>query len=443
MFAFACHPSKTMESRIGWNRAVLAAKRFDTTVLFGEDVSIEELEREKQSIPWKNALTFIKVPHSTIGKYAINVPGFFYYCYGGWQKRAFQYASKLQEAISFDVVHQVTYCGYREPGHGWKLPCKFVWGPIGGTQNFPVKFSSELGLGGVIRELSRNAINRYQLRHSRHVLKAVRKSSVLVVANSTVEADAVHNWGVTPKLQLEIGISGDSIHIKEKRPPNQPLRILWAGRLKPWKCLSLLIRGLEKLPEDCPVQVRVLGVGEYRARWQKLAKKLGVDGCIEWVGWPVYESSLVHYDWADVFAFTSMRDTSGTGILESLASGTPIIGVRHQGMQDILTYECGIGVEVTNPCNVADQFRDAIVSLSRDRERLEKLSHGAMSRASKYSWEKLGVEMDCFYESLGAFEKTNDDDLEGSNPRWKAVPETQRENFSFIRHFGARRMKSD
>jgi glycosyltransferase involved in cell wall biosynthesis len=132
----------------------------------------------------------------------------------------------------------------------------------------------------------------------------------------------------------------------------------------------------------------VLGEGPSQRRWQRLARKLGVAPRVEWVGWPVYGGQLPHYDWADVFAFTSLRDTSGTGLLEALAAGAPIIGVDHQGAADIMTEHCAIRVPVTTPVATIAGFRAAVLQLSSDGALLEQLSHGALQRAADFHWEK-------------------------------------------------------
>ena len=56
-------------------------------------------------------------------------------------------ARELDARIDFDVVHQVTGTGFREPGHLWKLGKPFVWGPIGGLQFFPLRLFNAVPFG--------------------------------------------------------------------------------------------------------------------------------------------------------------------------------------------------------------------------------------------------------------------------------------------------------
>ena len=49
-----------------------------------------------------------------------------------------------------DNVHvkqpKLTMTGFREPGFFWKSPIPFVWGPIGGMSNIPLKYFPKMGI---------------------------------------------------------------------------------------------------------------------------------------------------------------------------------------------------------------------------------------------------------------------------------------------------------
>jgi hypothetical protein len=144
----------------------------------------------------------------------------------------------------------------------------------------------------------------------------------------------------------------------------------------------------------------VLGVGGCERRWRRLAERLGIASSIEWCGWGNYSQVLPHYQWADVFAFTSLRDTSGAGLLDALAAGVPIVGVDHQGAADIMTDQCAIRVPVSGPAATIAGFRDAIVSLAHDGELLERLSRGALVRSREFHWDRQGEMMNRVYRQV-------------------------------------------
>ena len=129
----------------------------------------------------------------------------------------------------------------------------------------------------------------------------------------------------------------------------------------PRKALSLLIKALARLPDDARYELRVLGEGSERRRCEQLARDLGVDPHCTWLGWVSYEQAISQYDWADVFAFTSLRDTTGTVVLEALGAGLPVMCLDHQGVGDIVDNSCGIKVPVSKPPEVIAGLCAAIV----------------------------------------------------------------------------------
>ena len=145
---------------------------------------------------------------------------------------------------------------------------------------------------------------------------------------------------------------------------------------------------------------RVVGEGPEKKRWQRLARRYGADRHITWAGQLTHEATMAQYAWADVFAFTSLRDTTGTVIVEALGHGLPVVCLDHQGAHDVVTEQCGIKVPVTTPREVIDRLADAVVSLARDPQRCEQLSQGAIERAQHYSWSRQGEEMAAIYRRV-------------------------------------------
>jgi glycosyltransferase involved in cell wall biosynthesis len=220
------------------------------------------------------------------------------------------------------------------------------------------------------------------------VRRAVTQAAAVFAANRSTQRDLERRTGLRLQLELETGLDYETQHSKALTSIDQPLRILWVGRLRPWKGLPLLLHAMAKLPESQKCELRVVGDGSSKANWRRLANRLGVADQITWFSKPPYRDSMHHYEWADVFAFTSLRDTSGTGLLESLAAGVPIIGLDHQGAADMITEQCGIRIPVLNPKQSIAAFTRALVDVSSDRQRLLALSQGASLQACVYTWSQ-------------------------------------------------------
>ncbi len=400
--AHACHPHQSMESRIGWYRAVHAARRHDVTVLHGDATNDALLRDEAQRLGIGDRMHFVGIDRCGLGEFFNRWATTYYVGYRLWHRCAFKEARRLHIEKPFDLAHQTTYCGYREPGEAWRLGVPFVWGPVGGTQAFPTAYLTQLAPRDAWIELCRNAINAWQLRFSRRVHGAIRRASVVVAATQKAADDLRKATGRMTPVLLETGLDIPIVPARAPRQPGEPLWILWSGRLRAWKTLPLLLKALPLLPPDVDWRLRILGVGPSEKAWRREAERLGVADRIEWLGWPDYRSTLPHYQWADVFAFTSMRDTSGTGLLEALASGTPIVGVDHQGAADIMTPECAVPVAVGAPKDTVRGMAVALTRLAREPDLWRRLSEGARAVAAERLWDGQADVLLGWYESAVA-----------------------------------------
>jgi len=346
-------------------------------------------------------LHFAFLPEKAWAPLAWRIPGVGYLSYNLWQRRALRLARALHKEVGFDLVHHVNIIGFREPGYLWKLGLPFVWGPIGGTQNYPWRFLLEAGVPGALSEAVRNVLNRLQFRWSCRVRRACRVAASVIAANSTGQRDFMRVHGVSPILMREVGVA----EVCDRRPQRMPydrLRILWSGSLITRKALSILIKALAQLPTGVKFELRVVGDGPLRSRSARLACRLGIDRHVTWLGQLSHSDALEQYSWADVFVFTSLRDTGGTVVPEALAAGLPVVCLDHQGVHDVVTDDCGIRIPVTTPVDVVGRLSDTIADLASDPLRLEQLSLGALERAHDYVWSRRGEQLAAVYRtSLG------------------------------------------
>lgn len=400
MLAYSFAPSGTMEERNGWQRAILAARQLDVTVAYFPVSTIDELKlRIPESLP-DGALDFMPIEDNWLSKKLKKFDLGFYLSYRLWHWKAYQTANRIHAINPFDASHLVTLCGFREPGYINKLDIPHIWGPLGGTHDFPKGFLSSIDTRNQIRETIRSAINSYQLKWSPRVRRAVRRSAAVIASTTSAHSDLKSGFGISTKIELETGLDHAIPASRMARNPDQPLKILWAGRLREWKGLPILLHAIAELPNTLSVQVRILGDGSSKGNWIKLANKLGVEKSIEWIPWSKYSETLQYYKWADVFAFTSLRDTSGTGLLEALAAGCPILGLNHQGAMDIMTEECAIRVSVADWFTAVSGFRDGIIRLAEDADEWLRLSHVASLRAKDYDWNNRQTCFESIYRGL-------------------------------------------
>lgn len=117
-------------------------------------------------------------------------------------------------------------------------------------------------------------------------------------------------------------------------------------------------------------------------------------------GFLPYADALDSYADADLFVFSSLRDTSGNVVLEAFANGLPVVALDHQGGRDMVTGDCGVKVPVTWPEETARGIAEAVRSIVATPERYDRLSVGAVERAKHYFWDRNGEVMYEIYAEI-------------------------------------------
>jgi glycosyltransferase involved in cell wall biosynthesis len=236
--------------------------------------------------------------------------------------------------------------------------------------------------------MCRSIVNNLQLRLSPRVRGASRKAAAIVAANSTNQRDFARAHGILPLVLPDVGLAKVDAAPRGRESRRGPLRILWSGLLIHRKALHLLLHALARLPQGVSYELRILGEGPQRGRWERFARRAGVAAHTTWLGRLPHCEALRQYAWADVFVFSSLRDTTGTVVMEALGAGLPVICLDHQGVRDVVTDDCGMKIPVTTPREVIVGLSEAITRLAKDETEWERLSRGALERARQYLWSR-------------------------------------------------------
>lgn len=396
--AYACGPGRGSEPAVGWHRAVEAARYCDVWVICEGREFRQSIEAYLDVHGPLDGLQFHFVDKPAAETSGLYFPGSYYVAYHQWHRRAGQLARELHRQIRFDLVHQVNLCGFREPGYGRTVDAPFVWGPVGGTQNHPWRNLDQAGARGALQEATRTCLNVIQLYGSRRVREAAWHASLVLAANQTVQRQFERAIGRPVEVMCEIGTP--RVHEPPEKGPAKPVRLLWAGECRPFKALPLLLRALRGVPNVDDFQLRVVGDGPDRKRWQAMAARWNLNRRIEWTGWVHHEQMAAHYDWAHALVFTSLRDTTGTVVLEALSRGLPVVGPRHQGIGELVTRNCGLLVPVASTATMVRQYAAALRRLVSDPHLWSELSCNALRRASAYTWRAQGLRMRNYYRRV-------------------------------------------
>lgn len=156
----------------------------------------------------------------------------------------------------------------------------------------------------------------------------------------------------------------------------EPIELVIVGRVSESKNQMEAIIALLLIRERVEASLRIVGDGDedYISRCKDIAKNLGLENHIEWVG---YKDEIdEEYRDADVTIVPSKCEAFGRVVIESMALGTPVVGRQSGGIPEIIeSGESGLLY------SELPQLVNSIMRLYREPEFYTSISSTAFQRA--------------------------------------------------------------
>ena len=396
---YACTPYKGSEPGMGW-KFVNSLSKYHELYVITETKFKPDLERYFSEHPEnQSSFHFFFIQKDRHKKLRKIWPPSYYWFYRKWQKKAYELAKRLDSKENFDVIHQLSMTGFREPGYLWKLNKPLVWGPIGGMHQSPWKLLPYIGLYGMVYYGFRNLLNLKDIYLKRLPRIMARHSSAIIAATQDAQTVVREVWKRDAVLIPEAGLSTDSDSFVESTNRGDYLRIVWSGQHTPSKALNLLLDALAECKNKERMVLHVLGQGKYTQRWQKRAVQNNLEQVV-WYGWIEKEKAIDVMRSCDVLCITSMADLTSAVLLEGLSYGLPVIAMNLFGFANTITDKCGIKIDVHSKKQVVRDFAKALDMLCENEKLRKSLSKGAIERVKEYSWEKKAQQIDEIYQQV-------------------------------------------
>ena len=341
---------------MGWNFAYHIARHHDVHVLVEEEKFKEKLLTFSAENPDAvSNITFhflAKKRHRTLRKIW---PPSYYWFYREWHNRAYAYARELDKTENFDIVHQVTISGFREPGFLWKLGKPFIWGPLGGFTDTPWCLMSSLGWKGALHFGVRNIVNYFHKRWGKLPRAAAQNSHTILTSTTQAVREIREYWHKDAVMMNEVGLeTRHTPYSPQKHEAGTPLRICWAGEHIPRKALDLLLHALPLCKEK--MELHVLSKGPRMQAWKKLTSKLGLDNIVTFHGFVPREEAFHIMGTSHVFCITSVREDTSTVVFEAFRYGLPIVALDHCGFATVINETCGIKIPIQSRKQVIEDY---------------------------------------------------------------------------------------
>lgn len=237
---------------------------------------------------------------------------------------------------------------------------------------------------------------------------AARVSDRLVgVSQATV--DDLVRLGVAPADKFRVvplGLNLDSYQELELMPDKvarrelgidvEGLLFVYVGRIAPIKRLDVLLKSLALAREEGDqIQLAIVGDGEQREDLQGLARGLGIESSVHFLGYRTDLDRVMAA--ADAVVLSSDNEGTPVSLIEAAASGRPVVATDVGGVRDVVTDKTGIVVAPDDPKALAG----GMVTLARDLDMRRDLGgHARAHSVSHYSAGRLIRDIDSLYSEL-------------------------------------------
>ena len=327
--------------------------------------------------------------------------------YMAFTKAIFPIARELHEKNRFDLSHHVTYSTWRVASPLWRLGVPFIWGPISGTEEFPLlhfgrmlspsafAFESARILGGYysycLPEVHRCARNAF------HIFAAHREAVAhLSRLRGTSDGISVLSYYSFSPERIE-AIARCDFPVRRGRP----LKIFAAGNLEGRKGVAMALHGLAQAKQKgVKFSYRITSRGPEFEHLKSLAKRLGIAEEVDLGRQMPREDYIRELQDTDLYLLPSLREGGGLTMMEAMLAGCVPIVAACGGPGTTVTNECGVSVPVTTPKQMAAEIADAVIRFDRDRDLMARMAQVASKRiAETYTEQKFISAMNAVYQS--------------------------------------------
>ena len=363
---FAISPYRGSEAICAWKTAYYLSKKYKVLVLTREN-NKDEINNFFSFNSSINNLSFLYCESKFFYElYKLN--GHFYFLYyKAWQKKAFKYLKNNNVLDSIDIIQHISLGDFREPGYLWKLKKKFIFGPVGGAQVTPKCFNNELKRHK-LNEFLRKIINNFSIITIRY-RKAMRNTQCIFTANYETEMFLKKKYNNKIITITENGV--DIIKENKLKSFNKQLKFLWCGRLIYRKGLIYILKVIYSV--DKSIIFNIYGEGPEKTKLLNFIKNNNLYNVKIKDPLPYAELQKIYNDY-DVFLFPSLRETTGTVLLEAMAHKLPILTCDAFGAKVVIkNKELLVNVN-QDSTTVFDDFCNYIKGLIENKYNLNKIS---------------------------------------------------------------------
>jgi glycosyltransferase involved in cell wall biosynthesis len=227
----------------------------------------------------------------------------------------------------------------------------------------------------------------------------------LVIAPSAGLRDVLIKMGVDAHVEvIPNGVDLSPFSALANPVPRQSLGfedshvlLIYVGRLGPEKNLTFLVRAFAGIHSAYPdARLLLVGDGPEKDNLEDQVRRSGLEGKVRFAGMVEYESLPGYLAAGDIFVTASVTEVHPLSVIEALAAGLPVVGIRSPGIEDtIQDDENGL----LCPNDLAG-FTAKLARIVGEPKTRRRMAREARASAEQYAIERTSARLIEQYERL-------------------------------------------
>jgi hypothetical protein len=257
-----------------------------------------------------------------------------------WQFLVFIQLIKRFNFYKKSFVHQITFTPMYYPPIYFLLPFKFIWGPLGGGETYPLNYLKSLKKRDILKEGIRTLI-RYSIYINPIFYFACVNSDKIIC--STFESAKMIPKKFKSKIHVELMVFDKNKNLSKEKEKT----IIIANRLIDWKMTHLFVESFFEFNKEKKTEYKliIVGNGPY---FDKIKPFIDNEKILHYNRFENRNDMLNLLKKSSLFVSMSLRDSGAASLLEAISYGIPFLVSNSGAHRIFLNKEIGFGFDLEN-----------------------------------------------------------------------------------------------
>lgn len=388
--AYACEPGLGSEIGVGWHWVLEMSKHFEIWVLTREsnrgtiepwiadhpeflNIHFIYFDLPKWARFWKKGMRGVRT------------------YYNIWQYCTNRIVRRTMRENDIKIFHHLTYGNVLWKVSSFGQKQFFVWGPVGGLETIPAKYSRHyIRKSRIIEWVRRAAIKTLPANIG---FRKRCKRADLILCKTGITRDLIPaKYRDKSVLFTDVAVDRIIQTVNTAHQDNGTIEYITVGRLDAWRGFDLVIESFARAAtNDKRMHLTIVGKGSDKARLTGLVEKLGLQEQVTFTGKVAMDEYYRLLANADVVVNASLKEGAVTVSFDTMAMGKPLICLDTTGYTRYFSNEYAVIIPRTGREDVVDNLSAAMERMT-DADERKTIGEKAKNAGAQFTWQARGEE---------------------------------------------------